>query len=244
MWSELDPNLTKLRFPEDCHHTATGVYGSWYTPSAITELTVRCPKLTEVNLSLIEYDKFRQLESSDSTLTALAKGCPNLTTINLSFCYRITDTSIMALAKSCPNLTEVNLCYCNQVTETGIMALATHCPNLTHLELTNHARPGSISHKVIQLCLPNLKELIVDGLPWFPSQDNLSRLDVLGKPELLADLRYCYCKTGLVSVGNLLVAVYRPHFATLRLKRFWREVCYNPAYRYARERILRMAESE
>ena len=74
--------------------------------------------------------------------------------------------------------------------------------------------------------------------------DTYSDKEVKTDPQLLEQLTHWYCKTGLTPVGNFLVEAYRPRFAELRIKRFWRDVCYKPDYRYARERLMKEFDRE
>lgn len=252
MWSSLKTGLTGLRLPTDLPEES---YVSWWTPSAIIKLAKHCPNLTEMTIQ--GYDGVTDATISvlathypnlsriyiygagitDVAITALATHCPKLTDIYLGYCQNVSDASIIEIATHCPNLTMIDISLCDQVTDVAITALASHCPGLTTLNFMGCEKVSNVARKVLQLCLPNL------DLP--SNHDNvLSKQEIIERPELLADLTFCYCNTGLVPIRELLVEVYRPRFATLRIKRFWRDVCCNPVYRYARKRIHRLTESE
>jgi hypothetical protein len=200
------------------------------TDVAITALGIHCPNLTKIELTWCR-------EVTDTAIITLATHCSNLTEVTLFASAKFSDSAITALVSQCTNLTTVNLSCCSNVTDAAVTALATHGTNLTKVNLEWCIKITPIALFALKQCLPHL--LVLTNLT-----DRYSETQVKTKPQLLQQLTQWYCKTGLTPVGNFLAEAYRPRFAELRIKRFWRDVCYNPEYKYARERLGKEFDSE
>lgn len=213
------------------------------TDAAITALAANCANLTTINLNSC----YKIDQVTDASVTALATHCPNLTEVDLGGCNKVTDAAITTLATHCPKLTTVNLGGCDKVTDTAVQALAAHCPNLTTIDLSgcDEVRDSSI------ICIARFckqLEYIQLGECWYITDNALMELGrcCMGLTGIDLDKHgdgitwKMVKKLMLICEHNWIVKKARPKIAALRIHRFWRDVCYNPVYKHAQNKLLVM----
>lgn len=149
-------------------------------------------------------------------ITELATQCPKLTRADLSRCHTVTDDTITTLARHYPNLTNLKR---DNLTDDTITRFAIHCPNLVEFYLGGCGGVTETSLLNLARCCPRVRENMMSP-EW-----NLSA-------------------PVPVDIDKIQAIENRSHLSSLRIKRFWRDVCYNPVYRHARKRIQQVTESE
>ena len=204
------------------------------------------PNLTEIQLPQALPEPWRnQSWWTPAAITDLAFRCPKLTSVNLDRCRMVTDDTITALASHYPNLTNLNLYGCYQLNDSVLTELPTRCPNLNKVNLGGRLEVTDDMITQFAIHCPNLAEFYLGGCGGVTETSllNLARCCRRLRANMMSP-EWHVSSPIPVDITKLQAIESRSRFASLRIKRFWREVCYNPVYRYARERIQRMVESE
>lgn len=234
------------------------------TDSSAEALATHCPQLEEIRLngceeitdrgvtalarncpSLIRIELFR-CGISDVALESLAHHCPHLTQLHLGVC-NLTDRGIVSLVTL--DLKMIGLMGCSNLTDTAVKALATRCPNLVTVSLYGCEKITETAMFGLVICCPRLRKLDIEECEVHRAHKMASlfynmprvlpyvRWVVQQDPHMLDQLTQWQRYTVSNSMSQFLVSIYRPRFASLRIHRFWRDVCYNPVYRYARKKL-------
>lgn len=211
-WCKLLTDLTVKEIAQSCSSLREINLTSCFhiTDVGILELANGCPRLTSVNLGHCS-------QVTDTSIKILAQKCP-LRSVDLRFCVQLTNEAICILLDNCSGLDTLCLDDCSQITDITVFQVAEKCPRLSSLSL-NHC--CKITNQALEAIIHNCPLLIETQLYECPeiSIDMIERIDIA-------------CEE------NYQVARVRPRFAALRIHRFWRDVCYDPTYGYARKQLV------
>ena len=90
------------------------------TSDAFVVLAQKCPKISQLNLCLVE-------SFGDSALSAIANN-GKLVDINVRGCQQLSDESLLVVAAKCPNLRVLLLWDCPFVSSRAVKSVKEGCP--------------------------------------------------------------------------------------------------------------------
>lgn len=191
-------------------------------------------------------------EEDDAFLRWAREEGGGVTNVDLSRCGKLTDVSLQVLAEDCHHIRVLDLDE-TSFSEAVILQLLEALP--PQLEAISLSRCRITDATLLKIAERHL------GIRWL-STSFTSGVTEIG---VNAILRRCYRLTYFGTLGCTLCSnrsdgiakhnevlgvtqenhrriesfgVLREYMAGHRIHRFWRDVCYNPAYAHARERLL------
>ncbi|OQR94172.1 hypothetical protein ACHHYP_01625 [Achlya hypogyna] len=95
---------------------------------------------------------------TDDALVALGRYCPALETLVVAGCSAVTDAGVSQLVQVAPIAHELSADYAKELP-------MTRCTRLRHLDVTGCVHVTAASLAVVAACCPELRGLVVSGLP-------------------------------------------------------------------------------